>query len=206
MYFEALKDCQLLKSAQVMNVYVDELLLLHRGQAMDIHWRDNCICPSEKQYLEMVRNKTGGLFRLSIGIMQAVSVENRTTNFTNLVNDLAILFQILDDYLNLQSTKYHENKSFCEDLTEGKFSFPIIHSINSDMSNRQLLNIVRQRSADDNLKKYALQIMEKTHSFEYTIQILKNYEKAVRQEIEQLGENEKLSQVVDYLMNMISKK
>lgn len=23
------------------------------------------------------------------------------------------------------------NKSFCEDLTEGKFSFPLIHAINS---------------------------------------------------------------------------
>jgi geranylgeranyl pyrophosphate synthase len=36
---------------------------------------------------------------------------------------------VLDDYLNLQSTEYHQNKSFCEDLTEGKYSFPVVHSI-----------------------------------------------------------------------------
>jgi geranylgeranyl diphosphate synthase type 3 len=72
-YFEALKDTQQLQSTLATAVFVDELLNLHKGQAMDIHWRDNSICPSEEDYLEMVKNKTGGLFRLSVGIMQAVS-------------------------------------------------------------------------------------------------------------------------------------
>ena len=34
-----------------------------------------------------------------------------------------------------------KNKSYCEDLTEGKFSFPIIHAILADTSNRQLLSM-----------------------------------------------------------------
>ena len=29
---------------------------------MDIYWRDAQICPSEAQYREMVKRKTGGLF------------------------------------------------------------------------------------------------------------------------------------------------
>ena len=36
--------------------------------------------------------------------------------------------------------KYAENKSFCEDLTEGKFSFPIIHAIRSDPGDPTLLS------------------------------------------------------------------
>ena len=34
-----------------------------------------------------------------------------------------------DDYANLTSDDYATNKSFAEDLTEGKFSFPILHAI-----------------------------------------------------------------------------
>lgn len=51
-----------------------------------------------------------------------------------------MLFQIADDYLNLQSDAYKQNKGFCEDLTEGKFSFPIVHSIRTDTTNQRLLS------------------------------------------------------------------
>lgn len=35
--------------------------------------------------------------------------------------------------------QYSESKSFCEDLTEGKFSFPIIHAVNNQKHDRQVL-------------------------------------------------------------------
>merc|ERR1711871_97913 len=85
------------------------------------------ICPTEEDYKQMVQQKTGGLFRLAVGIMQVFS--SNKSDLIPLVNQLALYYQILDDYLNLNSEKYHQNKSFCEDLTEGKFSFPIIHCI-----------------------------------------------------------------------------
>lgn len=36
--------------------------------------------------------------------------------------------------------QYAENKGFAEDLTEGKFSFPIVHAVRADSSNRQVLS------------------------------------------------------------------
>lgn len=50
-----------------------------------------------------------------------------------------LYFQIRDDYCNLSLKEYSENKSFCEDLTEGKFSFPIIHAIQSQDTDKQVL-------------------------------------------------------------------
>ena len=38
--------------------------------------------------------------------------------------------------------QYRANKSYCEDLTEGKFSFPIIHAIRADFSDTSLLSIL----------------------------------------------------------------
>lgn len=40
----------------------------------------------------------------------------------------------------LMMPQYTENKGYCEDLTEGKFSFPVVHGVRADTSNRQILS------------------------------------------------------------------
>ena len=91
---------------------------------MDLFWRDTLTCPSEADYLEMVGNKTGGLFRLAVKLMQAESLAPEKRDCVPLVNLIGMLFQIRDDYLNLSSTAYTTNKGLCEDLTEGKVQLP----------------------------------------------------------------------------------
>ena len=76
--------------------------------------------------------------------------------------------------MNLSSTEYTETKGLCEDLTEGKFSFPIIHSIRSNPQNRQLMNILKQKTTDDEVKKYAVKYMERTGSFEYCRTVMRD--------------------------------
>jgi geranylgeranyl pyrophosphate synthase len=98
-----------------------------------------------------------------------------------LVDLLGIIFQIRDDYQNLQSDQYAKNKGFGEDITEGKFSYPIVHSIQSSSGSSgagsdrslQLLNILRQKTEDEAVKRYAIRILEQTGSFEYTRQKLR---------------------------------
>lgn len=36
--------------------------------------------------------------------------------------------------------QYTVNKGFAEDLSEGKFSFPIVHAVRTNTSNRQVLS------------------------------------------------------------------
>lgn len=95
---------------------------------------------------------------MAVRLMQSFS-ENRS-NFVPLLDTLALFFQIRDDYANLLSEEYKENKSFCEDLTEGKFSFPIIHAIRSDSESTRILNILRQRTTDVDVKKYFVDCLE----------------------------------------------
>lgn len=94
------------------------------------------------------------------------------SDYVPLVNVIGIIYQIRDDYLNLSSTEYSANKGLCEDLTEGKFSFPIIHSIRSDPTNLQLINILKQKTTDDTVKRYAVKCMEATGTFEYCRKVL----------------------------------
>jgi len=169
-YFLALQELQKLKSPRAITIYTEELLNLHRGQGMDLFWRDTLTCPSEDDYLEMVGNKTGGLFRLAVKLMQAESKNHK--DCVPLVNLMGIIFQIADDYQNLSSAQYSINKGLYEDLTEGKFSFPIIHSIRAAPDNLQLLNILKQKTEDEQVKRYAVSYMESTGSFEYTRKVL----------------------------------
>ncbi|KAJ5682484.1 hypothetical protein N7462_005649 [Penicillium macrosclerotiorum] len=169
-YFLALQEIQQLHNPVAIDIYVKELLNLHRGQGMDLFWRDTLTCPTEDEYLEMVGNKTGGLFRLAVKLMQAESATGK--DCVNLVNVMGLIFQICDDYLNLSNTTYTHNKGLCEDLTEGKFSFPIIHSIRADPSNHQLLSILKQKTQDDEVKRYAVQYMHSTGSFLHTRQVV----------------------------------
>ncbi|KAG6008994.1 hypothetical protein E4U21_003546 [Claviceps maximensis] len=169
-YFVALQEIQKLQNPQSISVFAEELINLHRGQGMDLFWRDTLSCPTEDDYLEMVGNKTGGLFRLGIKLMQAESATG--VDCVPLVNLVGLIFQIRDDLMNLSSSEYSDNKGLCEDLTEGKFSFPVIHSIRANLTNMQLINILKQKTTDVQVKRYAVAYMESTGSFEYTRSVI----------------------------------
>jgi geranylgeranyl diphosphate synthase type 3 len=89
------------------------------------------------------------------------------SNFILLADLIGIIYQIKDDYINLCSTEYSKGKGLCEDLTEGKFSFPIIHSIRSEPSSHRLLSLLQQKTKDPDLQKLAVACMENTQSFQY---------------------------------------
>ncbi|KAI8819363.1 geranylgeranyl pyrophosphate synthase [Fimicolochytrium jonesii] len=196
-YFLALQKLFQLNDPRAMMIYTEELLQLHKGQGMEIHWRDSSTCPTEEQYMDMVKNKTGGLLRLAIKLMQ-ISTEG-SRDYTDLVNILGVHYQVRDDYMNLQSNLYSQNKGFAEDLTEGKFSFPIIHCIRTDTSNNTLLSILKQKTDSPELKNFAIQLMKKTNSFEYVRQYLVRIEAEARAEIARLGGNAKLEKYLDIL-------
>jgi geranylgeranyl diphosphate synthase type 3 len=86
------------------------------------------------------QKETGGLFKLAILLMKIYSKDNR--DFNQLIDCIGQFFQIRDDLANLCSKEYADSKSYCEDLTEGKFSYPVIHTIkysgNKDLGDQLL--------------------------------------------------------------------
>ncbi|KAL7422096.1 hypothetical protein Q5752_002739 [Cryptotrichosporon argae] len=186
------------KGGDLVGVVTEELLNLHRGQGLDLFWRDSLTCPTEEEYIHMVLGKTGGLFRLAVKLMMAKSESN--VDYVPLVNLISIAFQIRDDYMNLQSDEYEDNKGYCEDLTEGKFSFPVVHGVRADPSDRQILNVLQKRTTSRSLKSHIVQYLAThTKSFEYTRGVLRDVEQQVRDEIRRLGGNRILEAIVDRL-------
>ncbi|CAK7262894.1 geranylgeranyl pyrophosphate synthetase [Sporothrix epigloea] len=201
-YFLALQELQKLRNPEAIAIFSEELCNLHRGQGMDLFWRDTLTCPTEDDYLEMVGHKTGGLFRLGIKLMQAES--SSPVDCVPLVNLLGLLFQIQDDYRNLMASEYSHNKGMCEDLTEGKFSFPVIHSIRTKPSNLQLLNILKQRTADEEVKRYAVAHMESTGSFEYTRRVILVLAERARNLADALDEGKGRSRAVHAILDRLA--
>ncbi|KAG1782064.1 isoprenoid synthase domain-containing protein [Suillus placidus] len=190
-------------------IVTEELLNLHRGQGMEILWRDLLQCPTVEEYTYMVNNKTGGGFRMPVKLMMALATKNIDVNFIPLVNIIGVYFQIRDDYMNLQSTEmkelkgsiqYNDNKGFAEDLTEGKFSFPIIHGIRADDQNKVVMSVLQKRPTTSTLKHQAIDYLRtKTKSFDYTLVVMHSLEQQAREEIARLGGNPQLEMMLDVL-------
>eukprot|EP00095_Tigriopus_kingsejongensis_P007011 maker-scaffold232_size243569-snap-gene-0.15 protein:Tk07011 transcript:maker-scaffold232_size243569-snap-gene-0.15-mRNA-1 annotation:"geranylgeranyl pyrophosphate synthase isoform x1" len=204
--FIALERTMLLGHPEAVQVFTEQMLELHRGQGMDIFWRDNNHCPSEEEYREMTIRKTGGLFNLAVRLMQLFAKHPLKSDFAELGKLFGLYFQVRDDYANLCLKDYSENKSFAEDLTEGKFSFPIIHAISKGSSGRQIRQILGLRTTEVEVKKYCIGLLEKSGSFDYTQTYLTNLDVKVRSEIRELGGNHVLEQLLDELKDWMELK
>jgi geranylgeranyl diphosphate synthase type 3 len=147
----------------------------------------------------MVKDKTGGLFRLAVGLMQAFATTNGDKNFASLVNNLAMYFQIRDDFINLADEEYFKSKSFCEDLTEGKFSYPIIHCIRKDLSDTRLISILKQRTEDVEVKRYAQGLMREAGSLKHTREKCRHLKMEIVEQIGSFGGNPPLLKVIEML-------
>jgi len=198
-YFLGLQKVLGLDHPEATTIFTDQLLELHKGQGMDIYWRDSFICPTEEEYSKMVIQKTGGLFGLAVSLMQLFS--KHTFDFHELLDNLGLFFQIRDDYSNLGSKEYSDAKTYCEDLTEGKFSFLLIHGIRKGQvpESNQIMNIIRQRTTDVDVKKYCVQLLRKTDSFLYTASKLNNLKITIDDQIKGFGGNSHLEKLMNDL-------
>ena len=94
-----------LQSTECLEIFTSEMLNLHRGQGRDIFWRTTSYLASEEEYRQMVCDKTGGLFRLAVRILQALSplVESRMERMA-MMERHASLSSMEDDNASVSST------------------------------------------------------------------------------------------------------
>lgn len=121
-YFLAQKELlRLPNAAKASVIFNEELLNLHRGQGMELFWRDTLTVPTEADYYRMISNKTGGLFRLVTRLMQDLSTT--AIDVQPLTELLGLMFQIRDDYNNLCS----------EEVSISDSKLPAIRSIGDNL-------------------------------------------------------------------------
>jgi len=119
-------------------------------------------------------------------------------------------FQVRDDYSNLSSPDYAVQKGFCEDLDEGKFSFPIVHALNiHDVPViPELVSFVEKKIAgcghlSKEQKVLVLEALDKSGSFEYTRNTMKRLFVHIEEKIERLEEETGLK---NYILRLLVKR
>ncbi|EFQ93661.1 hypothetical protein PTT_08883 [Pyrenophora teres f. teres 0-1] len=181
---------------EAVKIVLEELSELHIGQSYDLYWTQHSCCPSEDEYLEMVSKKTGGLFRLIVRLLLDGSESKAPkghlhTDMGHLASLIGIQYQIRDDYQNLYCPDYGVQKGFCQDLDEGKFSFPLLHALSVQPSSKKLLCELIQRRRDAGCLSYeqkmlALKQLDCAGSMVYTRETLKRLQGEVYKDVKKI--------------------
>ena len=156
---------------ELYKTYTNELRRLHLGQAMDIFWHRNPeFFPQEKEYLAMVKSKTGTLASLAakLGCIAGGLSLEEAENYGSIAADIGIGFQIIDDVINL--TTGNPGKKRGDDIVEGKKSLPVlIHASENPADKEKLAQFMKEASADginSPAVEECISLLQKSHCIE----------------------------------------
>ncbi|GAB1204653.1 hypothetical protein APSETT445_003316 [Aspergillus pseudonomiae] len=177
----AISQIRQLKSPGILSIFLDGLEQLAIGQSWDLDWKFHCHCPSSAEYMTMVDGKTGAMFTMLVRLMHNVSAAPWDPfHIETLARTLGRWYQIRDDFQNLQDPEYAEKKGFCEDLDEGKFSYPIILCCETDQDAKMLIRHIFANKANGPItldhKMELLDLIQRTGAIEKTWKTLKSLE------------------------------
>jgi len=159
----------------IYEVYVQEMINLSLGQAMDITWHRgiaNANNLNEKDYLQMCAYKTGTLARMSAKISAVLAGASReqVEKLGRFAESIGIAFQMQDDVLDLIGKEFTEKKGGVgQDITEGKRTLMVIHTLKNAVNedNDRLIQILNMHTSDQTLRDEAIAIMKKYGSIEH---------------------------------------
>nr|XP_036589872.1 Fusicoccadiene synthase 3 [Colletotrichum truncatum]KAF6801877.1 Fusicoccadiene synthase 3 [Colletotrichum truncatum] len=192
LYVLALESVSKLSNSECIRIFIEEVKNMEIGQSHDLYWTRTMQCPSVEEYLQMVDMKTGALFSLLARLLAAEAPKQRHVSFEGIVKVAGRYFQIRDDWNNLVCAKYEAQKGFCEDLDEGKYSFPMIHALqhSSDRDKVELQSMLCERQfrggLTPELKRHVLRIMERSGSLEQTRLVLVHLQSSIQRELDEL--------------------
>ena len=164
-------------TAHAYEAYVQEMINLSLGQAMDIWWhkgKNDNITPEE--YLQMCSYKTGTLARLAarLAVILSGGTKEQEDKISKLTEAVGIAFQIQDDILDITSADREKfGKSFGNDIHEGKRTLMVIHALNNadtrghPHDKKRLIEILNNHTRDEKEINEAIAIINKYDSVQY---------------------------------------
>ena len=178
----------------IYEVYVQEMINLSMGQAMDIAWHRgiaNADELSEEDYLQMCAYKTGTLARMAAKMAAVLSgAEPRLVEkLGRFAESIGVAFQMQDDILDLTGQEFAKSKGCVGgDITEGKRSLMVIYTLKkaSGADRKRLVEILSMHTSDQKLRDEAIALMQKYGAMEYVKQT------AQKMVVESWSEAEKL--------------
>ena len=163
------------KANKLYEIFVQEMVNVGLGQAIDIAWHKGTIPPtevSEEQYLQMCAYKTGTLARMAakMAAVLAGAEEDTVEKIGRFAESVGVAFQIQDDILDLVGEEFAKGKGGRGmDITEGKLTLMVIHTLRkaTPQDKEELTKILSKHTDDKALRMKAIHIINKYGSIEY---------------------------------------
>ena len=158
----------------IYEVYVQEMINLSMGQAMDIAWHRgiaNADDLSEDDYLQMCAYKTGTLARMSAKMAAIIAGASKplVDKLGRFAESIGIAFQMQDDILDLTGAEFAKKKGgLGQDISEGKRSLIVIYTLKkANVADRkELIKILNMHTSDQKLRDEAIALMQKYNAIE----------------------------------------
>ena len=159
----------------IYEIYVQEMINLSKGQAMDIAWhrgKANADALNEEDYLQMCAYKTGTLARMAAKISAVLAGANKelVEKLGRFAESIGVAFQMQDDVLDLTGKEFAKKKGGCgQDITEGKRTLMVIHTLKiaTGADKKRLIQILNMHTPDQTLRDEAISIMQKYNAIEH---------------------------------------
>jgi len=159
----------------IYEVYVQEMINLSMGQAMDIAWHKgiaNADELGEEDYLQMCAYKTGTLARMAAKIAAVLSGANKplVEKLGRFAESIGVAFQMQDDLLDITGVEFAKKKGGVgQDITEGKRSLLVIYTLKKANSadKKRLIEILNMHTSDQALRDEAIVLMQKYNAVEH---------------------------------------
>ena len=163
------------KLYRVYEVYVQEMINLGLGQAMDIAWHRGLADADkidENDYMQMCAYKTGTLARMAAKMAAVLADADAmlVEKLGHFAESVGVAFQMQDDILDLTSKEFERKKGGRgQDITEGKRTLVVIHTLKaSDAKDRaRLVEILNMHTPEQRLRDEAIKMMQKYGSIQY---------------------------------------
>ncbi|HKZ88205.1 MAG TPA: polyprenyl synthetase family protein [Candidatus Bathyarchaeia archaeon] len=164
------------KLRDIYEIYVQEMINLSIGQAMDIAWHRglaNADNIGEEDYMQMCAYKTGTLARMAARLAAVISDADKklVEKMGHYAESIGVAFQMQDDVLDLTGKEFAEKKGgLGQDITEGKRTLMVICALkNANVKDKKrLTEILNMHTSDQKLRNEAIAIMQKYDAIEYT--------------------------------------
>ncbi len=197
------------KKIKLLETYIQEMINLSIGQAMDIAWHRSLVENiTEEQYLQMCSFKTGSLSRMAVKMAAILANANdeEIKALSSFAEALGIAFQIQDDILNIIGNEKIYGKEIGGDITEGKITLMVVYILNNapEKIRKRLIEILRLHTNDPNIIKEAINILIEYKAVEYAknfaSKLIKEAWNSVNQVLPESNAKNYLKSLTNYLI------
>lgn len=154
--------------------------------------------------INIARCKTAQLFSAASSVASILSNSDDSVKNASYKYGLylGLAYQLIDDMLDYSSNDIRFGKTIGEDILNSTFTLPLVHFMNSNINNKEIIKNLLIKKKNDNILFEIRSLVIKSDSIDYTYELALNYINLARQAILSIPES-RYTQFALYLTDFI---